>query len=106
MQSIIPTSGGSTGLSYLDIEGPGTLAGGANAINFQNVHFSLVHNPVTVLYFGIAVSGSTYNAFSGNVTSFGSGFAGIFVDGGGENLLIGNNSSNGIESPQGRVCQQ
>jgi parallel beta-helix repeat protein len=111
--SAIVANGGSTGLSDLEIEGPGTLTQGVVGISFQNVHRSRVHNVVVVRNrFGIAVNASdftseatvqatasTNNEFRDNVISANFGH-GITVNGGNQNRFIHNNlSSNGLNPP-------
>lgn len=110
---VITVNGGSTGLSNIEIEGPGTVTGsgfGQAGIAFQNVHHSRVHNLVMVgNNFGIAVSAgdftddqtiaataSTDNEFRDNVCAGNFGH-GITVNGGNHNRFIHNNlSGNGF----------
>jgi parallel beta-helix repeat protein len=56
---LINADGGDTGLSNIEIEGPGTVAGGTTGICFQNVQHSQVNNLVVVgNSFGIVAAGS------------------------------------------------
>ena len=108
---MITVNGGSTGLSNIEIEGPGTVTGGGQAgIAFENVHHSRVHNLVVVgNFFGIGVNAgdftndqtiastaSTDNEFRDNVTAGNFGH-GITVNGGNHNRFTHNNlSGNGL----------
>jgi parallel beta-helix repeat protein len=57
--ALINANGGATGLSNIEIEGPGTLTGGGVGILFQNVHRSRANNLVVVgNTFGIVVAGT------------------------------------------------
>jgi len=101
--STILANGGTTGLSDLEIEGPGTVIGGDAGINFGNVHHSRVRNLVVVQNnFGmevnagdltndatVAATASTENEFRDNVVT-GNFFDGINVS---ENRFIHNNLS-------------
>ena len=56
---LIDANGVTTGLSNIEIDGPGTLAGGSIGISFQNVHRSRVSNVVvTGNILGIVVTGT------------------------------------------------
>jgi parallel beta-helix repeat protein len=111
--STIFVDGGATGISKIEIAGPGTVTGGGLAgIDFENVQHSRVHNLVVVgngvggtLADGIdvfasdrttplttAATASTDNEFRDNVVAGNSGF-GIQVDGGNGNSFIHNNLS-------------
>src|SRR6266853_3918258 len=46
--SMISVNGGAAGLSYIEIEGPGTVTGGLAGIEFDNVHRAWVHNVLLV----------------------------------------------------------
>lgn len=109
----IVAHGGATGLSNIEIEGPGTLTQGFTGIAFENVHRSRVHHVVVVgNFFGIGVNAgdftsdatvqataSTDNEFRDNVVA-GNLAHGITVNGGNQNRFIGNNlSGNGINPP-------
>lgn len=109
----IVANGGATGLSNLEIEGPGTLTQGFTGIAFGNVHRSRVHHlDVVGNFFGITVNAgdftsdstvqataSTDNELRDNVAAGNLGH-GITVNGGNQNRFIGNNlSSNGINPP-------
>jgi parallel beta-helix repeat protein len=57
--ALIDANGGTTGLSNIEIEGPGTLTGGGVGICFQNVHHSRVNSlVVTGNNSGIVVEGN------------------------------------------------
>jgi len=57
--ALIDVNGKAAGLSNIEIEGPGTLAGGGVGICFQNVHHSRVNNLVAAgNAFGIVVAGN------------------------------------------------
>jgi parallel beta-helix repeat protein len=59
LSGLINADGGDTGLSKIEIEGPGTVTGGTAGICFQNVQHSQVNNLVVVgNSFGIVVAGS------------------------------------------------
>jgi parallel beta-helix repeat protein len=102
--NIIKAQGGATGLSNIDIEGPGTVTGGLAGIDFENVHRSRVHNLVVVgnndgidVIAGVpstdpnfAATASTDNEFLDNVVAA-NFFNGIYVNGGNENRFIHNN---------------
>ena len=113
--SAVVANGGTTGLSNLEIEGPGTLTGGTTGIAFENVHHSRVHNLVLVRNnFGMGVNAgdftsdatvqataSTENEFRDNVVT-GNTFTGISVNGGNQNRFIHNNlSGNGFQVGHG-----
>jgi parallel beta-helix repeat protein len=123
---LIDANGVTTGLSNIEIEGPGTLAGGGFGILFQNVHRSRVNNVVVAgNIFGIVVAGtmmgtgntlrtvlraadlrslktmagttSTDNEFRDNVVA-GQLVHGVLVAGSNQNRFIHNNlSGNGGE---------
>ena len=123
---LINVDGGPTSLSNIEIEGPGTLAGGGIGILFQNVHRSRVNNVVVAgNIFGIVVAGtmmgsrntlgtvlraadlrslktmagttSTDNEFRDNVVAGQLGH-GVIVAGSNQNRFIHNNlSGNGGE---------
>jgi len=123
---LIDANGVTTGLSNIEIEGPGTLAGGGIGILFQNVHHSRVNNvEVAGNVFGIVVAGtmmgsrntlgtvlraadlrslktmagttSTDNEFRDNVVAGQLGH-GVIVAGSNQNRFIHNNlSGNGGE---------
>ena len=104
--AILADVGGTTALSHLEIEGPGTVTQGDNGIYFGNVHYSRVRNLVAVQNnTGIAVNAgdltsdamiaataSTNNEFSNKVATSNL-FDGITVNGGNENRFIRNNLS-------------
>lgn len=111
--SAIDVVGVATGLSDIEIEGPGTITGGIAGINFGNVHRSRVHNVVLVRNnFGMTVyasdftsnatvqeTASTDNEFR-DIVSTGNFGHGITVNGGNQNRFIHNNlSGNGINPP-------
>jgi parallel beta-helix repeat protein len=101
---IIKAQGGTTGLSNIEIAGPGTVTGGLAGIDFENVHRSRVHNLVVVgnddgidVIAGVpstdpnfAATASTDNEFRDNVVTA-NFFNGIYVNGGNENRFIHNN---------------
>jgi parallel beta-helix repeat protein len=102
----INAKGDDTGLSGIEIDGPGTVTGGIAGVAFGNVHHSRVHGLVLVRNnFGIAVnsgdftsdatvaaSASTDNEIRDNVITS-NAFHGITVNGGDENQFIRNNLS-------------
>ena len=100
--SMISVNGGAAGLSYIEIEGPGTVTGGVAGIEFDNVHLSWVHNVMMVGNVdGIDIkasditndaTASTDNEFRDNVAS-GNAVHGIQVNGGNYNSFIHNNLS-------------
>jgi parallel beta-helix repeat protein len=111
--STIFVDGGTTGISKIEIAGPGTVTGGGSAgIEFVNVQDSRVHNLVVVgngvapgptdgidVFAGdrstpsaTAATASTDNEFRDNVVTANFGF-GIQVDGGNGNRFIHNNLS-------------
>ena len=124
---LINANGGTTGLSNIEIEGPGTLTGGSVGVLFQNVHHSRVNNLVVVgNAFGIFVAGtvvvpgnnfgtmvkaadlrsvrtiaateSTDNEFRDNVVT-GQTINGVTVFGANQNRFIHNNlSGNGLST--------
>jgi parallel beta-helix repeat protein len=113
--SAVVANGGTTGLSNLEIEGPGTITGGLAGISFGNVHHSRVHNLVLVRNnFGMGVNSgdftsdatvqataSTENEFRDNVVT-NNVFTGISVNGGNQNRFIRNNlSGNGFQIGHG-----
>jgi parallel beta-helix repeat protein len=102
----INAAGGDTGLSELEIVGPGTLTGGFEGINLQNVHHSKVHGLMILRNsFGMAVNSGDFtsdttaaatvsanNEIFDNVITGNNGH-GITVNGGNENLFFRNNVS-------------
>ena len=113
--SAVVANGGTTGLSNLEIEGPGTLTGGTTGIAFENVHHSRVHNLVLVRNnFGMGVNAGDFtsdatvqatvsadNEIRDNVVT-GNIFTGISVNGGNQNRFIHNNlSGNGLQIGHG-----
>lgn len=107
----INAKGGDTGLSDLEIEGPGIVTGGLAGIHFGNVHHSRVHGLVLVRNnFGMTVNAgdftsdatveataSTENEFRDNIIT-GNTYHGIAVNDGNENRFLHNNlSSNGSQ---------
>jgi len=111
--TIILVNGGTTGISNIEIAGPGTVTGGAAAgIELDYVQHSRVHNLVVVgngvtpgptdgidVFAGdrttpstTAATASTDNEFRDNVITANFGF-GIQVDGGNGNRFIHNNLS-------------
>jgi hypothetical protein len=99
--SMISVNGGAAGLSYIEIEGPGTVTGGLAGIEFDNVHRSWVHNVNLVGNAdGIDIkasdttdkTASTNNEFRDNVAT-GNILNGIQVNGGNYNSFIHNNLS-------------
>jgi parallel beta-helix repeat protein len=124
--ALIDANGKTAGLSNIEIEGPGTLAGGGVGICFQNVHHSRVNNLVAAgNSFGIVVAGnsgdvgiicgvvtmtadlrrmqniaataSTDNDFRDNVVA-GQIIDGVTVIGANQNRFIHNNlSGNGVD---------
>ena len=102
----IDANGGTTGLSNLEIEGPGTLTGGSSGIYFGNVHRSRVHNVEMVgnndgmdVNSGDFNNGtpdaatvSTENEIEDNVITSNIN-DGISVNGGNQNRFINNNLS-------------
>jgi parallel beta-helix repeat protein len=113
--SAVVANGGSTGLSNLEIEGPGTITGGLAGISFSNVHHSRVHNLVLVRNnFGMGVNSGDFtsdataqatvsadNEIRDNVVTSNT-FTGISVNGGNKNRFIHNNlSGNGAQIGHG-----
>lgn len=105
--NVIDAKGGDSGLSELEIEGPGTITGGSAAgISFGNVHHSGVHGLMVVRnLFGLALNSgdftsdattaatvSTDNEISDNVFT-GNTAHGITVNGGDRNRFVHNNLS-------------
>ena len=105
--NVINVNGGDTGLSEIDIQGPGTITGSSAAgISFGNVHHSRVHGLILVRNrFGMALNSgdftsdatvaatvSTNNEISDNVATANTGH-GITVNGGDENRFLRNNLS-------------
>lgn len=101
--SMIIADGGATGISKIEIEGPGTVTGGNTGIEFENAHWSQVRNVVVVLNndgIGIGISNltndqttaSTDNEFRDNVVTT-NYFNGIKVNVGNKNDFIHNNLS-------------
>jgi parallel beta-helix repeat protein len=109
----INAAGGDAALSGLEIVGPGTLTGGFEGINLQNVHHSKVHGLMIVRNsFGMAVNSGDFtsdttatatvsanNEIFDNVITGNNGH-GITVNGGNDNLFYRNNvsgnSNNGV----------
>jgi parallel beta-helix repeat protein len=104
--NMIVAQGADTGLSDLEIEGPGTVTGGIAGIAFGNVHHSSVHGLTLVRNnFGMTVNSgdftsdatvaatvSTDNEISDNVVASNT-FHGISVNGGDKNRFLRNNLS-------------
>ena len=102
----INVKGGDTGLSELEIQGPGTITGFLAGINFGNVHHSKVQGLVLVRNnFGMTLNSgdftsdataeasvSTQNEIRDNVVTANTNH-GITVNGGDENRFIHNNLS-------------
>jgi parallel beta-helix repeat protein len=110
----INAAGGDTGLSGLEIVGPGTLTGGFEGMNLQNVHHSRIHGLMILRNsFGMALNSGDFtsdttatatvsanNEIFDNVITGNTGH-GITVNGGNDNLFFRNNVSGNVNGGVG-----